>query len=490
MVFQAGRPARLFGTCRRKIELKVDWKGEQIKYRTEGTTFLIELPALPVTKNPFSFTVSCKKQTVEIRDCLAGDVLLLGGQSNMQFTVRDTVFETRPQPNRNIRFYEVPRLPYDNAHVEFPWLYQSHPKWVECDRESALAFSAIGYYVSQGLRGELDVPVGVVSCNNADGSILAWAAMSDLADNPALARPMTAYRNELAKYPKADDYDRLFKERLPRSMDFKREVEQGVADGLSVAEAERRARDKAGDVALPMGPKHGNRPGGAYETMLRTIMPFQLKAVVFYQGESDYDNADLYEEAFRTMIRSWRRGFDDASLPFVFTQLAGYSYPDLPEPGIALVREAQAACINPVDSVFMASAVDLGEENNLHPKDKRIVAQRLLDVLLEKVYRKGKNSLSPALFSYQYSEGKLVVYTQYNNMNLVSRSGQNLGFTIVFENGFEFEAEKVELTGNQIIIRNIKHAAEVRHNFKNFPHCDIYSANELPLLPFRVKLKY
>ncbi|MFA5007353.1 MAG: sialate O-acetylesterase [Candidatus Izemoplasmatales bacterium] len=490
MVFQSGKPVRLFGTCRKKVELKVDWKGEQIKYRTEGTTFLIELPSLPVTKTPFSFAVSCKKQVVEIRDCLAGDVILCGGQSNMQFTVKDTVFETRPKPNRNIRFYEVPKLPYDNAHVEFPWLYQSHPKWVECDKDSALWFSAIGYYVSQSLQEELDVPIGVISCNNGDTSVFTWTAMADLSDNPALARYLAAYRTELAKYPKADDYDRLFKERLPKLMEFWGEIEKGVAAGLSGEEANRQAYEKVGDSTLPMGPKHWNRPAGEFDTMLRTVVPFTIKAVLFYQGESDHQNADLYEQAFKTMIRSWRRVFDDATLPFVFTQVAGYSYPGLPEPGIALVREAQAACINLVDNVFMASAVDLGEENNIHPKDKRIVAQRLLDVLLEKVYRKGKNSLSPALFSYQYAEGKLVVYTQYNAMNLVSRSGQNLGFTVLFENGCEFEAEKVELTGNQIIVRNIKHAVEVRHNFKNFPHCDIYSANELPLLPFRIKLKY
>jgi len=490
MVFQTGKPVKLFGTCKKRAELKVDWFGESFKYRTEGTTFLIELSALPVTRTPFSFTISCRKQIVEIKDCLAGDVILCGGQSNMQFTLKETVFETRPKPNPNIRFYEVPKLPYDNAHVEFPWLYHANPKWAECDKESALWFSAVGYYVSQGLEEELDIPIGVISCNNGDTSVFTWTNMADLLENPALARYLNNYKAELAKYAKPDDYDKLFKERLPKLMEFWSEIEKGVAAGLSGEEANKRAYEKVGDSTLPMGPKHWNRPSGEFDTMVKKVVPFPLKAVLFYQGESDHQNADLYEQAFKTMIKSWRKAFGDAALPFVFTQVAGYSYPGLGEPGIAYVREAQAACINPTDNVFMASAVDLGEENNIHPKDKRVVAQRLLNVLLEKVYRKGKNSGSPALFSYQYSEGKLVVYTQYNNLNLVSRSGQNLGFSVIFENGSEFEAEKVELTGNQVVIRNIKHAVEIRYNFKNHPHCDIYSANELPLLPFRIKLKY
>lgn len=490
MVFQAGKPVKLFGTCKKKIELRVEWKGESIKYRTEGTAFLIELPALPVTKTPFSFIIACRKQEVAIKDCLAGDVIFCSGQSNMQFTLKETVFETRPAANRNIRYYEVPKLPYENADVEFPGFYRSEPKWSECTRESALAFSAVGYYVSQGLEEELDIPIGVISCNQGDTSVFSWTNMIDLVDNPSLAPHVAGYRAELAKYPKTDDYDKLFKARLPRWMEFRSEFQRGIAAGIGSEEANRQANDKIGESSLPMGPKHWNRPSGAFDAMVKTVAPYPIKAVLYYQGESDHQHRELYEQAFKTMIKSWRQAFGDSALPFVFTQVAGYSYPGLTEPGIAYIREAQAACINTTDGVFMASAVDLGEENDLHPKDKREISRRLLNVLLERLYRKGKNSGSPALFSYQYSEGKLVVYTQYNNLNLVSRSGQNLGFTVVTEDGRESEVESITLTGNQIVVRNIRNAKEIRHCFRNFPHCDIYSANELPLLPFRIKLDF
>jgi sialate O-acetylesterase len=490
MVFQTGKPIRLFGTCKKKIELRVEWRGETIRYRTEGTTFMIELAPIPVTKTPFDFSIACKKQVVEIKDCLAGDVILCGGQSNMQFTMKQTVFEKRPTANRNIRFYEVPKLPYDGADTEFPWLYHADSKWAECSKESAMEFSAIGYYVSQGLEEELDIPIGVISCNQGDTSVLSWTGIPDLAADPLLAPLVVAYRTEVAtKYAKIEEYDRLFKTQLPKLMEFWTEIEKGVAEGLSGEDANARALAKVGDSTLPMGPKHWNRPSGEFDTMLQKIAPFPVKAVVFYQGESDHQNAAVYDHAFKAMITSWRRVFNDRPLPFVFVQLAGYSYPGLVEPGIALVREAQAACINPTDNIYMASAIDCGEENNIHPRDKREVSRRILNVLLEKVYRRGKNSGSPSLFSYQYSEGKLVVYTQHNNLNLISRSGQNLGFVAIREDGSENEIDTVELTGNQIIIRNIRNVKEVRYCFQNYPHCDIYSGNDLPLLPFRIRLE-
>jgi len=491
MMFQHGKPVILFGKSRKNTEIKVEWRDETYRFRTEGTEFTFELPALPVIKTPFSFTVSSRKQIVEIKNCLAGDVIICGGQSNMQFTLKETIFETRPVNRENIRFFEVPKLPYENAHVEFPDLYKSEPKWSECDRQSAPAFSAIGYYVSLGLAEDLDIPIGIISCNQGDTSVFSWTNMIDLCDNPALGKYVSSYRSEVAKYAKIEEYNKLFHHQLPKLMEFWGAIEQGIASGLTSEAAETAAYAKVGDPTLPMGPKHWNRPSGEFDTMLKTIIPFPIKAVLFYQGESDHQNAAIYEAGFKTMIKSWRKAFRDPLLPFVFTQVAGYSYPGLGETGIALIREAQAACINPTDNVFMASAIDLGEENNIHPKDKREIASRLLRLLLEKVYRKGKNSASPALFSYQYTEGRLIIYTQYNNLNLVSRSNQNLGFRISYDGAaFDELEEGVELTGNQIVIRNIKNAKEVRYCFRNFPHCDIYSGNDLPLLPFRIKLEY
>ncbi|MCK7486563.1 MAG: hypothetical protein MZU97_14350 [Bacillus subtilis] len=490
MVFQTGKPVKLFGTCRKRIELKVDWFGESFKYRTEGATFLIELAALPVTRTPFSFSISCRKQTVEIKDCLAGDVILCGGQSNMQFTLKETVFETRPKPNPMIRFYEVPKLLYENAHVEFPWLYHANPKWAECDKESALWFSAVGYYVSQGLEEELDVPIGVISCNNGDTSVFTWTAMQDILENPALARYANNYKAELAKYAKPDDYDKLFKERLPKLMEFWSEIEKGVAAGLSGEEANKRAYEKVGDSTLPMGPKHWNRPSGEFDTMVNKVVPFPLKAVLFYQGESGpperrpvrtgvQDDDQVVAQSLR------RRG------PAVRLHAGRGVLLSRPRRARHRLHPRSAGRLHQSDRQRLHGVRRRPWGREQHPSEGQ--ARRRAAAAWRpprKSLPEGKNSGSPALFSHQYSEGRLVVYTQYNNLNLVSRSGQNLGFSIVFENGSEFEAEKVELTGNQIVIKNIKHAVEVRYNFKNHPHCDIYSANELPLLPFRVKLKY
>ncbi|MFA5696905.1 MAG: hypothetical protein WC888_00570 [Candidatus Izemoplasmatales bacterium] len=138
----------------------------------------------------------------------------------------------------------------------------------------------------------------------------------------------------------------------------------------------------------------------------------------------------------------------------------------------------------------MTTAADLGEENYLCPREKTVLANRLASVVLEKIYHCGKNTMAPALFSYRCVEGNIIIYTEYNNLNLVSRSKRNLGFKITkdeitFEN---VETDHIELSGNQIIIKDVKNIKEIRYNFTNFPHLDIYSTNDLPLLPFRIKI--
>jgi sialate O-acetylesterase len=222
--------------------------------------------------------------------------------------------------------------------------------------------------------------------------------------------------------------------------------------------------------------------------MVQTVVPFTVKAVLYYQGESDLTNSDLYEEAFKTLVKSWRRVFEDPGLPFFVVQIPGYDYPNQPEMA-ARVREAQRKCMNSLNGVYLSSAVDLGQENDLHPKEKNVLSERLAKVILEKIYRRGKNNMSPSFYSYQCSDHQMVLFTEFNNLNLVSHSNRFLGFKVSYDGETFVDAHDVTLSNNQIIIFFSRKIKEIRYAFQNYPHCDIYTTNDLPLLPFRIVIE-
>ena len=483
MIFQAGKSIRIFGTCKNRLEIKIEMNGHSYKLKADDETFLIELPALPVTRTPFSFTVSAKNQSVTLEDCLVGDVFLAGGQSNMQFIVKES-YPTEIRENNLIRYYEVPKLPFPDAHLEFPDIYQEpDPKWHLCDKNYAVWFSAIGYHISQSLYQELKIPIGIISCNQGDTSVFSWTDMNFLAQNQKLARYVQYYRSEVSKYPKIEKYHELFHKQLPILLEFYNRINQNIAAGMTSEDAHKKAYE-IGDPTLPMGPKHYNRPSGMYDTLLKTIIPFSMKGVLFYQGESDHQNSDLYGEAYVTMVHSWRNAFRDETLPFVSVQLAGYSYPGLTPAGIMPIREAQARSIDVKNGIYMTSAVDLGEENNIHPKEKNVIAKRLFGVVMERIYLRGKNQMCPTAFSVQGAGKRIVLCTQYNDLSLYSKSGLNLGFELSYDGETYVAADKVKLQINQILIECDHPAVKIRYAYKNFPNCDIYASNELPLLPF------
>lgn len=239
---------------------------------------------------------------------------------------------------------------------------------------------------------------------------------------------------------------------------------------------------------LPMGPKHPNRPSRIFDMILSKLAPFAFRASIMYHGESCIPHYQHYGNGLCAVISSIRNHRTDTKLPFFYVQIAGSGYPQYANSEVSFLREAQSLCQQPQEGIFMVSAVDLGDESTIRPKDKTTISERLCNLMLEKLYKIGKNTMSPALYSYQVGKGKVSVHTQYNSLNLVSRSTKCIGF---FESsdGVRFtEISKVELMNNQIDIPIQPNTIEIRYAYANNPNLDVYSSNDLPLLPFRIRL--
>lgn len=488
MMFQADKPIRIFGTCEESAEIRVRFLEYDRVFAVVKPDFCFELPSHGVIYEPFDFEVSSGESTVTIHDCLIGDVFIASGQSNMQFTLREGI-AVDSIPNPLIRFYEVPKVPYEGATKEFSWLYPSNPHWTACTKESAPWVSAIGYFVSQQLQNTLGIPIGIISCNLGDTSIFSWTDRESLEQNPHLKTVLDKYNNEISKYKTVEEYFALFHKQIPRLMEFWGEIDKGRKAGLCAEDANNEAMKKYPDPYIPMGPKHYNRPSGMFDALVGPIVPFASKGILFYQGESNHEDCGIYEEGLKSMIQGWRRVFMEPNLPFVYVQVAGYSYPGTAPDAIQIVREAQQNCIDLADHRYMVTAIDVGESENIHPKDKTVVAKRLSDVVLEMIYQKGLNSLSPAVVSYEVKNDQILLHTGFNTDKLMSRSGANRGFKVSSDQKTFSEHSNVRIEENAIILGDAKEIKAIRYAFDPFPVCDVYTEHDLPLLPFRLTIE-
>lgn len=180
--------------------------------------------------------------------------------------------------------------------------------------------------------------------------------------------------------------------------------------------------------------------------------------------------------------------FKTKKLPYVIVQLAGYNYPNISDECIAHIRHSQTCLADDVKKIFIASAIDVGDADNLVLRNKTLIAKRIANVILEKIHGLAKNSISPAYYSYKKEEDGITIFTKNNFLNLKSKSGRNLGF-LASKDGIDFyELKTVNILSNRIIIKRIHNVQEIRYAYESFPACDIYTTNDLPLLPFKIKL--
>jgi sialate O-acetylesterase len=458
MVFQANKPIKVFGTCKKGAEIIITFPHQEVKIKAKDESFLVEISEMKMTKQGFSFSVTSKKEKQTIYNCLVGEVFILTGEANASFSLQES-YEPLVQENTMVRYYqEINKYYLTNHNDEF----DCKSSWMISNQESARTFSAIGYYVASGLCENLQSPIGIILLAMNDSSIFSWINYEHILANDNLRKVIIDYQVLLDAYPSKADYDSVFEEQVS----YYQESHQ-----LS---------------SIPMGPRHHNRPAGLYDTLFSPLVPFPIKAVIVCHGESCGHQTDLYEEGLKTMILAWRSALHDSKLPFYFTQIAGYLYPGEQIDSMAFLRDAQTKCMNASEYVYMTTAIDLGDNDSITPKDKIGISERITNIILEKSFKIGKNTMCPSFFSYQINKNKMVIHTQHNPLNLVSKSMQSLGFFLSYDRIKFFEARDVVLMNNQIIIPDVKNVREVRYGFINSPLLDIYSSNGLPLLPLRI----
>lgn len=389
MILQRNKPVRISGSCEGSETIRIVLGSAESTVPVRDRRFSCVLPGLEaqLSLTMRFFADGEKEPSLVISDVSVGDVWMACGQSNMEYFLRydahwnDTAREAR---NPMIRMFNVPRISYEGQVREL----KDSGFWFSEGAEAWLSFSAPGHAFARTIQPRLNVPVGIIGCNWGGTPACAWMSEKALS-----APPLDVFNEEYdAAVSQYDDSPGLLEkeslEAIAHENSYAHEIEwRAVMYGLTEAEQAEWMAVHADDPVLPMGPWHHYRPSGLRHTMLERVAPFSVRGFLWYQGESDSGHADIYDQTMKALIQDFRELWQDESLPFLYVQLAPFGrWLDCTNEGYAMVRRQQDKVSREFPGAYMTSIMDLGSWEDIHPKFKKEVGQRLGALALGHVY--------------------------------------------------------------------------------------------------------
>jgi len=317
---------------------------------------------------------------------------------------------------------------YHNPDIRFLDLHQDK-QWLVSGKISIEKISALAYLFAKNFHMQHKVPLGIIIYGKEDENIFSWSSKETILADHEIKNYLNGV-HQLKDYHLSRDFNHL--------------------------------KDN--------------------------IFSHSMKSIILYQGENDFSHYHFYEKALRFLIKSYRMATKDAYLPFHIVQMSSFESNHKNYIASSEIRIAQANLCSVKSKVYITSVVDI-DEKDLVSINKNILSKRLVNLVLEKHYNRGKNTLCPQLFSYRQRAGQVDVYTHNNFLSLVSRSGQKLGFYYTDNTVDFYPIKDVLINNNQISIKIKEDTKEIRYAYDDNPTCDIFTSNGLPLLPFKIILQ-
>jgi sialate O-acetylesterase len=235
-----------------------------------------------------------------------------------------------------------------------------------------------------------------------------------------------------------------------------------------------------------VGVGNQNNPSVLYNAMIAPLVPFAIRGVVWYQGESNAGRAYQYRTLFPIMIRDWRKAWGSA-FPFYFVQLANWhahkAEPD--ESDWAELREAQMMTLREPQT-GMAVIIDVGDEVELHPRNKLDVGRRLAAWALAETYGQKATPSGPLFDRFTIEGDKVRIHFKYGAGLKTSDGGPVKGFAIAGEDR-RFVWADARIEGDTVVVSSpgISKPVAVRYGWADNPIANLYNRAGLPASPFR-----
>ncbi len=226
-----------------------------------------------------------------------------------------------------------------------------------------------------------------------------------------------------------------------------------------------------------------------YNGMIAPLVPFPIKGAIWYQGESNAGRGKQYRTLLPLMIRDWRSRFGVGDFPFLIVQLANFmaQKPQPSESAWAEVREAQLLTAQRLPDTGLAVAIDIGEANDIHPKNKQEVGRRLALAARAIAYGEDVEYSGPVLHGQDQEGDKIVLDFQHTDGGLVAKGGGPLkGFAVAGSDG-HFVWAHARIAGDTVEVSSpeVQKPVAVRYDWADNPDGNLYNQAGLPASPFR-----
>ncbi len=237
----------------------------------------------------------------------------------------------------------------------------------------------------------------------------------------------------------------------------------------------------------PQTPDSPNRPAVLYNAMIEPLMPFAIRGVIWYQGESNAGRAFQYRTLFPTMIESWRANWGQSDFPFLFVQLANFRARQTQpvESEWAELREAQMMTLA-LPNTGMAVIIDIGDAEDIHPRNKQDVGKRLGLIALAQVYDRDVIYYGPTYDSMSIEDNQIRLEFDFVDGGLMANADELEGFAIAGEDS-SFVWGNAAIDGETVVVSHpdIENPQAVRYGWADNPLGNLYNKAGLPASPFR-----
>ncbi|MBI5766255.1 MAG: sialate O-acetylesterase [Verrucomicrobia bacterium] len=406
--------------------------------------------------------------TITIRDVLIGEVWLGSGQSNMAFTVnRAQDYDTE---RAAANFPLIRHFKEESTYANSP---QSAGKgrWEICSPDTVGSFSAALYFFGRELHRALGVPVGLVNSSVGGTPIEQWIAPEAQRAAPELAPFLQQIESEataLTSDAALKKYDR---------------------DLAAWEAAQKKARtEKKKAAKKPQDPTDAavrrRSLGALFNGKIAPLAPFALRGILWYQGEANSTpaKAPFYARQLSLLVRDWRTRWGE-ELPFAWVQLpnfvgAGRDWP--------AVREAMLKTLA-LPQTGMAVTIDIGEANDIHPRNKQAVGHRLALWALGTVYGRKVPAISgPLPAGHEVRGREIVLRFRSTDGGLVPHGSEVTGFVVAGADR-KFAPARARIAGDTVIVSapDVPAPVAVRYAWENLPSCNLFNGAGLPASPFR-----
>ena len=240
---------------------------------------------------------------------------------------------------------------------------------------------------------------------------------------------------------------------------------------------------------LPIGFENlPTMPGVLYMGMLEPVAPLAITGAIWYQGESNTERAYQYRKLLPAMIGDWRKLFGQGDFPFYIVSLPAFQHrSDVPTvDSWTELREAQALTARNVPHTCLAVTVDTGDPDNIHPRDKEVVGDRLAFCALGEHYGRDIPYVGPTLSSVDHLPGALKLHFDHTDGGLVVKGDKPGEFSVAGDDG-KWQWADARIEGDAVIVssQSVPDPKVVRYAWQANPEATLFNGAGLPAAPFR-----